>query len=161
MPLPCLLKSPIFCFSVTGECTSVPHYVWLLLDPRAGKGGMVLSDPVNSFLMVLPCDSRLSYLKLFPLSLVFECKRVCCLHLSFQLLSFGGARHKAPPPSFQIFPLLAPGSRARRARNFFEISRDFSSDSRFHMVLSGVKAQVPLKFHSLLRLKVQLPAPRA
>jgi hypothetical protein len=124
MPLPCLLKSPIFCFSVTGECTSVPYYVWLLLDPRAGKGGMALSDPVNSFLMVLPCDSRLSYLKLFPLSLVFECKRVCCLHLSFQLLSFGGARHKAPPPSKSFLFLLlalAPAGREIFSR-FLEIS---------------------------------------
>jgi hypothetical protein len=106
MPLPCLLKSPIFCFSVTGKCTSdsVPHNVGLLLDPCAGKGGMALSNPVKSFVMVLPCDSRLSYVKLFPLSLVF----VCCLHLSFQLLSFGGARQKPSPPSGSfLFLLLA------------------------------------------------------
>ena len=121
MPLPCFLKSPIFCFSVTGECTSVPHYVWLLLDPRAGKGGMALYDPVNSFLMVLPCDSRLSYVKLFPLSLVFECKKSLLSSPLFSTTFLRRGKTQAPP-SFRIFSLLAPGYRACRAHKFFEIS---------------------------------------
>ena len=98
-------------------------------DSRAGGEGMCCQDggccTGGEFYCKSPCnDSCLSCMKLFLLSLVFECKRVCCLHLSFQLLSFGGARHKPPPPSGSFLFLLlaiAPAGREKFSR-FSEIS---------------------------------------
>ena len=112
MPLPCLLKLPILGLQHHARSDHTSGCA----PPRtpAGEEGMALSNVVIFLLMALPYDSRLSFVKLFPLLLVFECCRVCCLHLSFQPLSFGWTRHKPPSPSKSILFLLyviAPAGR--------------------------------------------------
>ena len=137
--------SEIFNLGSPASLGVITHLVVLLLDPRAGEEGMALSNAVIFFLMALPCDSRLSFVKLFPLLLVFECCRVFVFtSLSNHFPSDG--QDTSPPPHPNLFSSCFWSLRPQGGKIF----RVFSSESRFYMVFSGVKAQVPLKFHSLL-----------
>ena len=137
--------SEIFNLGSPASLGVITHLVVLLLDPRAGEEGMALSNAVIFFLMALPCDSRLSFVKLFPLLLVFECCRVFVFtSLSNHFPS--DEQDTSPPPHPNLFSSCFWSLRPQGAKIF----RVFSSESRFYMVFSGVKAQVPLKFHSLL-----------
>ena len=143
MPLPCLLKLPILGLQHHARSDHTSGCA----PPRtpAGEEGMALSNVVIFLLMALPYDSRLSFVKLFPLLLVFECCRVFVFtSLSNHFPSDG--QDTSPPPHPNLFSSCFWSLRPQGAKIF----RVFSSESRFYMVFSGVKAQVPLKFHSLL-----------